>query len=102
MEQKTLEAVREAELAAAETERNAAKRRDAILDQAGRDAAKLTADAISEARTQAAAVLEAARAEGERMQREAEQSVQQEVEALRASVNARRDEARRLVLAQLL
>ena len=93
MEQKTLEAVREAELAAAETERNAAKRRDA---------AKLTADAISEARTQAAAVLEAARAEGERMQREAEQSVQQEVEALRASVNARRDEARRLVLAQLL
>ena len=97
MEQETIRAVREAELAAEQIEQEAARQREEILSRA-----KAVGQAVAGAKAAADAALAEAKQQGEAMQSAALESVKKEIASLRASADAKGAEVRRLILSELI
>ncbi len=102
MEQKTIETVRQAELAAEQTEKTAASKRDNILAKAKADAKETVTRMTAEAKARAAETLKSAHIQSEKLQSEALETAKQEIAALHARAGGRQADAKRLILSQLI
>lgn len=101
MEQETMRAIREAEQAADQIEKDAAMQCQSIVADAKARAAKAAEEAAAAEKAEAAKALEAAREQGETLQKEALETVQQEIASLRTAAAAKSAGARELILAEL-
>lgn len=102
MEQKTIETVRQAELAAEQTEKMAASKRDEILAKAKTDAKETMIRMTADAKIHAAEALKAAQVQSEKLQSEALETAKQEIAALHAKAGGREADATRLILSELI
>jgi len=97
----TIEKIREAELASDAAEKNAVVEADRILAEAEDAAAALKVDLTREAKAKADALLKEASAKSEAILSEAEAGARKDAEALRSSVEAKKDDAIKLILDDL-
>lgn len=102
MEQKTIETIQKAELAADQTEKAAAAKRDEILAKAKADATEIVKQMTADAKAKAAETLKAAHAQGEKLQSEAMETAKQEIAALHIRSIARAADAKKQILAELI
>lgn len=102
MEQDTMKAVRDAELAAEKIEKHAHQERDSILENARQDALKAIEQSLAAEKTKAAQLLDVARSQGETMQQQAVEAVRQDIAALRQSAEGKRAQAKKLIHAALV
>ena len=102
MEQSTLQAVRQAELEAAQAESAAAKQCQELIDQAKHEGEQLVAQAVAQAKQQAASALEEAHKQAQQLQEQAQQQAQQEISALRAAAAAKQTQAQQMILSELV
>ena len=97
----TIEKIREAELASDSAEKNAVVEADRIMAEAEDAAAALKTDLTKEAKAKADGLLKDASAKSESILSEAEEAARTEVSALRASVEANKEGAIKLILDDL-
>ena len=102
MEQKTIETVRQAELAAENIEKAAALKRDEILAKAKADAKETVIRMTADAKAHATQALKAAQIQSEKLQSEALETAKQEIAALHAKAGGKEADAKRLILSQLI
>ncbi|MEM1484047.1 hypothetical protein V6615_04100 [Oscillospiraceae bacterium PP1C4] len=102
MEQETIKVVRQAELAAEQTEKNAARECEAILTEAKANAVKTTSRMTADAKSHAALIVEQARKAGEVLQQEALEAVKGEIASLHDRAAANGTEVKRRILSELI
>lgn len=103
MEQETIRAVREAELAAEQIEQEAARQREEILSRAKADAAEAVGHAVAGRKPQGGTRrLPKQSNRAKPCQSAALESVKKEIASLRASADAKGAEVRRLILSELI
>lgn len=102
MEQETMKAVRDAELAAEKTEKDGQRECEEILAAAKSQAVKAVESAVDAERDKAASALEAARQKGEVLQHAAVDAVKQEIAALHTAAGAKSADAKKLILSELI
>lgn len=102
MEQETMKAIREAELAAEKIEKDAAAEGTSIVAQAKTEAAQTVEAAVAEEKAKAAETLESARKKGETMQHAALDAVKQEVASLHSVAKGKSSQAKKLILSELI
>lgn len=97
----TIEKIREAELASDAAEKNAVVEADRILAEAEDAAATLKVDLTREAKAKAEGLLKEASSKSEAILSDAEENAKKDAAALRSSVEAKKDEAVKLILDDL-
>lgn len=102
MPQGTIQAVRDAELRAEETEKTARQERENIAKAAKEQARAVREEMTRSVRDGAAQVSERAKAQGEAMLRAAEQEVQQDVTVLRDKAAQKQPQAIAMILDRLI
>lgn len=102
MAKETVEAVRQAELNAAKLEREAALKRDAILQKASEDAKLLISTKTKEALEHASKELHKADLEGEKLMDLAVKKAEQEINLLKELVKQKENTAIDLVLKEVI
>ena len=102
MAKETIDAVRQAELAAEQTEKAAVQEADRLVAQAKLDAKQAVADLTKSAKEKAQAELSAARRQGDELIAKAVAEVQQDCSRLRETAAAKDAEATTAILAELI
>lgn len=98
----TVQAVRQAEINAAETEKEALKKRDAILSKAQEDAKNLVISMTKDANNKAEADLMQARQQGDILMETAVQKAEKEVSILKEMVKRKEQSAIDLVISEVI
>ncbi len=98
----TVQAVRQAEINAAEIEKEAIKKRDAILSKAQEDAKEIVINMTKEALDKAELDLKKARQQGDRLMETAVQNAEKEVSLLKEMVKSKEQSAIDLVLSEVI
>lgn len=98
----TIDAVRQAELTAEQTERAAAQEADRIVAKAKLDAKQTVTDLTKNAKEKALAELAAARAQGDELVAKAVAEVQEDCRRLREAAAAKQAQATEAILAELI
>lgn len=102
MAKETIDAVRQAELTAEQTERAAAQEADRIVAKAKLDAKQTVTDLTKNAKEKALAELAAARAQGDELVAKAVAEVQEDCRRLREAAAAKQAQATEAILAELI
>lgn len=102
MAQETIEAIRQAELAAEQTEKNVASEGDKIIAQAKAEAAETIMQLTKDAKEKAADALASAKKQSDSMMADALHLVEQELSTLRDAAKAKEPQAVQLILSELI
>ncbi|MCR4901666.1 MAG: hypothetical protein K6A23_02320 [Butyrivibrio sp.] len=102
MAQESIQAIREAENAASEKEKEAKIKADEIVAKAKTDAESLIKSRIDEAKKAGAASLENASAQNESIIAKAKEEAKSEIEGLKASVTQKESEAVKAIVDALI